>query len=85
MRTAYVVEQPLLMISPSLALDWRTLYQAAIFEDDKSKIAERVAAAEHALHANSSLLADKQENSKELRDMERAMYFLKLLGTREWD
>jgi hypothetical protein len=80
MRTVYVVEKPLLMISPSLALDWRALYHAAIFEDDKSKIAERVAAAENALHANVSLLADKREGSKELQDMERAMYFLRLLG-----
>jgi hypothetical protein len=73
------------MISPSLELDWRTLYQEAIFEDDKAKIAERVAAAENALRANAaSMMANSQENSKEQRDMERAMYFLRLLGTQEW-
>ncbi len=85
MRTTYIVEEPPFMISPSVAVDWRVLYQAAIFEDDKPKIAERVAAAEHALRANARLLADKRENAKELQDMERAMYFLGLLGNREWD
>jgi hypothetical protein len=73
------------MISPSLELDWRSFYHAAIFEDDKSKIAGRIAAAENALRANASLLADNHESSKEVRDMERAMYFLKLLGKQEWD
>jgi len=85
MRTAYIVDQPIPMVSPSLELDWKALYRAAIFEDDKSKIAERIAAAEYALRTNAGLLADNHENSKELRDMEKAMYFLKLLGNQERD
>ena len=63
---------------------WRVLYQAAIFEDDKAKLAARITAAENALRANASTLAGNREDNKEWRDMEQAIYFLKLLGRQEW-
>ncbi len=85
LRTACVTDQPIPVIDPSLQFDWRALYQAAIFEDDKSKIAARVTAAENALRATAILLAESHESSKELRDMERAMYFLRLLENQSWD
>ncbi len=85
MRTACVTDQPAPMYDHSPEFDWRALYQAAIFEDDKSKIAARITAAENALRANATSLTDSHESSKELRDMERAMYFLKLLENQSWD
>jgi hypothetical protein len=84
MRTTYAIDPSLAKVSPGPELSWRALYEAAIFEDDRSKLAERVAAAENALRFNANSLGDQHGNAKELRDMESAMYFLRLL-TQAWD
>lgn len=60
--------------------DWRDLYAAALFEDDKSKIAMRVADAETAMMSRAKLLfADL--NRKEAVELDQSLRMLRLLKT----
>src|SRR5690242_5540519 len=65
---------------PNHTGDWRDLYMAAIFEDDKEKILTRVAKAEEAVAARASELFDADGSQvRERKAVENAIYFLKLL------
>lgn len=62
--------------------DWKEIYKAALFEDDNSKIAQRIADAERALEARSrELYGAGDDQIREQRAMENARYFLRVLGT----
>jgi len=59
---------------------WKELYMAAIFEDDSSKIPQRIAEAERALAVRAvEPFAEGGNHAREQRAMENAMYFLRLL------
>jgi hypothetical protein len=60
--------------------DWKDLYTAAIFEDDKAKILRRIAEAETAVAARAGELIGEDGNQvREQKAMENAIYFLRLL------
>ena len=64
----------------SIAGDWRDLYMAAIFEDDKEKILSRVAKAEEAVAARAAELFETDGTQiRERKAVENAIYFLRLL------
>jgi hypothetical protein len=68
-----------LRVSPA-SRDWRDLYMAAIFEDDKAKILRRISDAETAVAARAVELFSTGDNQfREQKAMENAMYFLRLL------
>jgi hypothetical protein len=59
---------------------WKELYMAAIFEDDSSKIPQRIAEAERALAARAvEPFVESGNQAREQQAMENAMYFLQLL------
>jgi hypothetical protein len=60
--------------------DWRELYKAALFEDDNSKILQRIAEAEVAVSARAGeLFGTSGRQVREQHDIENALYFLGLL------
>jgi len=62
--------------------DWKEIYKAALFEDDNSKIPQRIAEAERALAARAlELFGASDDQIREQRAMENARYFLRVLGT----
>jgi len=62
--------------------DWKEIYKAALFEDDNSKIPQRIAEAERALAARAlELFGTSDDQIREQRAMENARYFLRVLGT----
>lgn len=68
-----------LRVSPARR-DWKDLYMAAIFEDDKAKILRRINDAETAVAARAvELFSTGDDQVREQRAMENAMYFLRLL------
>jgi hypothetical protein len=60
--------------------DWKEIYKAALFEDDNSKIPQRIAEAERALSARAQELFGTGEDLREQQAMENARYFLRVLG-----
>src|SRR5580704_17961461 len=64
--------------------DWKEVYKAALFEDDNTKIAQRIADAENALAARArELLGVSDDQSREHQAMENARYFLRVLGSNQ--
>jgi hypothetical protein len=64
----------------STSSDWKELYKAALFEDDNTRIPQRVAEAERALAARATqLLGIGETQVREREAMENAAYFLRLL------
>lgn len=62
--------------------DWRDLYASALFEDDKSKIAMRVADAETAMLSRAKLLLSSADlNRKEAVELDQSLRMLRLLKT----
>ncbi|HWY56116.1 MAG TPA: hypothetical protein VNZ03_16740 [Terriglobales bacterium] len=65
----------------SACRDWKEIYKAALFEDDNTKIPQRIAEAERALAARAlELFGASDEQVREQRAMENARYFLRVLG-----
>jgi hypothetical protein len=61
--------------------DWKEIYKAALFEDDNTKIPQRIAEAERALEARAlELFGASDEQVREQQAMENARYFLRVLG-----
>ncbi len=61
--------------------DWKEVYKAALFEDDNTKIPQRIAEAERALAARAlELFGASDDQVREQRAMENARYFLRVLG-----
>jgi hypothetical protein len=61
--------------------DWKEVYKAALFEDDNSKIPQRIAEAERALAARAlELFGASNVEVREQQAMENARYFLRVLG-----
>jgi hypothetical protein len=66
----------------SMCRDWKEVYKAALFEDDNTKIPQRIADAERALAARASeLYGASDDQIREQQAMENARYFLRVLGT----
>jgi hypothetical protein len=66
----------------SIGKTWKDFYKAALFEDDNSRIPQRIADAETALAARAMELAETgQDEIQEHRAMENAWYFLRVLGS----
>ena len=62
--------------------DWKEVYKAALFEDDTTKIPQRIAEAENALAARAlELYGASDEQVREQRAMDNARYFLRVLGS----
>jgi len=62
--------------------DWKDLYQAAIFEEDSSKVPHRIVEAESALAARALELSGADGDlAHEQKAMENARYFLRVLGS----
>jgi hypothetical protein len=62
--------------------DWKEVYKAALFEDDNSKIPQRIAEAERALEARAlELFGAGDDQIREQQAMENARYFLRVLGS----
>lgn len=62
--------------------DWKEVYKAALFEDDNTKIPQRIADAENALAARArELFGVNDDQSREQQAMENARYFLRVLGS----
>jgi hypothetical protein len=62
--------------------DWKEVYKAALFEDDSTKIPQRIADAENALAARATeLFGASDDQIREQQAMENARYFLRVLGT----
>jgi hypothetical protein len=62
--------------------DWKEVYKAALFEDDNTKIPQRIADAENALAARArELFGVSDDQSREQQAMENARYFLRVLGS----
>lgn len=60
--------------------EWRELYKAALFEEDKAKISKRIAEAELALAARATeLFGAGDAQVREQQAMANATYFLRLL------
>jgi hypothetical protein len=63
-----------------LGRDWKSLYKAALFEDDRGKIPQRIAEAEAALAARAfELFGGEGNQAREQQALENATYFLRLL------
>jgi hypothetical protein len=66
----------------SMCRDWKEVYKAALFEDDNSKIPQRIADAERALAARATeLWGASDDQVREQKAMENARYFLGVLGS----
>jgi len=66
----------------SICRDWKEVYKAALFEDDNSKIPQRIADAERALAARATeLWGASDDQIREQKAMENARYFLRVLGS----
>jgi hypothetical protein len=66
---------------PVIRRDWKEVYKAALFEDDNSKIPQRIAEAERALAARAlELFGAGDDQTREQQAMENARYFLRVLG-----
>ena len=64
----------------SIKQDWERLYRAAVFESDRSKLVERIEAAEAAIVERSRSLSKLQGNhGKEQDAITRARHILSLL------
>jgi len=69
------------MNSSTLGQNWQVAYEAAIFEEDRSKLPQRIAEAEKALAARATELFNTGEGQlRERAAMGNAAYFLHLLG-----
>src|ERR1700738_1267092 len=67
-------------LSPTATRNWKELYMAALFEDDSSKIPQRITEAENAVAARAvELFGEGTNEDREQQAMENAMYFLRLL------
>jgi hypothetical protein len=67
---------------PPICRDWKEVYKAALFEDDNTKIPQRIADAENALAARAlELYGASDDQVREQQAMENAKYFLRVLGT----
>ena len=67
---------------PPICRDWKEVYKAALFEDDNTKIPQRIAEAETALAARAlELFGASDDQVREQQAMENARYFLRVLGT----
>jgi len=61
--------------------DWKEIYKAALFEDDNTKIPQRIAEAERALAARAlELFGADDDQVREQQAMDNARYFLRVLG-----
>ena len=70
------------MQKSSMCRDWKEVYKAALFEDDNTKIPQRIADAERALAARATeLYGASDDQIREQQAMENARYFLRVLGT----
>ncbi len=70
------------MQKSSMCRDWKEIYKAALFEDDNTKIPQRIADAERALAARATeLYGASADQIREQQAMENARYFLRVLGT----
>jgi hypothetical protein len=66
----------------SICRNWKEVYKAALFEDDSSKIPQRIADAERALAARAlELYGASDDQVREQQAMENARYFLRVLGS----
>lgn len=66
----------------AMCRDWKEVYKAALFEDDSTKIPQRIAEAENALAARATeLYGASDDQIREQQAMENARYFLRVLGT----
>jgi hypothetical protein len=66
----------------AICRDWKEVYKAALFEDDNSKIPQRIADAERALAARATeLYGASDDQIREQKAMENARYFLRVLGS----
>lgn len=60
--------------------NWRDLYASALFEDDKSKVAVRIAEAELAmLRRAQSVFSSPQANRREAVELDQSLRMLRLL------
>ena len=60
--------------------DWKSLYAAALFEDDRSKITNRVAEAESAMVLRArALLISPSGNQRESAEIDQSLRMLNLL------
>ena len=70
------------MQKSAICRDWKEVYKAALFEDDNSKIPQRIADAERALAARATeLYGASDDQIREQKAMENARYFLRVLGS----
>jgi hypothetical protein len=60
--------------------EWKEFYQAALLEDDESKLPKRIAEAKEALRAREDVLFQAGDGHQEQRAIENALYFLRILG-----
>ena len=65
---------------PSSNIPWHNLYRAALFETDRSKVAERIAQAERAIFAREKeLFSAKVDHIEEDLFLDDALYALRAL------
>jgi hypothetical protein len=66
----------------AICRDWKEIYKAALFEDDNTKIPQRIADAERALAAREiELFGASDDQVREQQAMQNARYFLRVLGS----
>ena len=70
------------MPESGMGKDWRDVYKAALFEDDNTKIPQRIVDAEGALAARAlQLFRAGADQIPEQGALENARYFLRILGS----
>jgi hypothetical protein len=67
--------------SPKQACGWKDLYVAALFENDKPKIAQRIATAHTAILARRRELTISAIDVRERHALDNALFSLVALGT----
>lgn len=63
--------------------DWKALYRAALLEDDRSRLPQRISTARYALDSRAALLfevGDGEERQREIDAINRAIHFLNILS-----
>lgn len=71
--------------SSSPALPWHVLYQAALFETDRSRMPQRIAEAEQAILARiKELFLVKSDHIEEDQILDDALYALRALRNCAW-
>jgi hypothetical protein len=66
-----------------MQVDWKALYRAALLEDDRSQLPQRISTARYALDNHAASLfevGDDEERQKEVDVINRALHFLKILA-----